>query len=120
MPTRNASPYEEMIQAATGAPDEVLGILEEIMRTEIFHSTLDWQSRGEFDAAARRAWAMYRSDRACYDAERDYRLARFRVFRAEAALGDARDAGDPAEIAAAEARHREAVEVRDSLYRQAF
>ncbi len=48
--------YRDIISSATGVTDlEVIGELEEIMRHDIFHSTLDWQTREELEDAARLA-----------------------------------------------------------------
>jgi len=68
---RSAKPtgYQAMIQVATGAPDKLLPALERIMRRDVFHSTLDWQSAAEFNLGARQALALYRRDAAFYDAE---------------------------------------------------
>ena len=44
MQRQNASPYSQLIAAATEAATSKLAILENIMRDEIFHSTLDWQT----------------------------------------------------------------------------
>jgi hypothetical protein len=51
--------YAKMISEATGVTDpEDLAYIEDIMRNDIFHSTLDWQSKKEFDDAAREAKAL--------------------------------------------------------------
>ena len=49
--------YQQMIQRATGCSEAEAGEVEEIMRHDIFHSTLDWQTRAIFDKAARMAVA---------------------------------------------------------------
>mgnify|MGYP001594854238 CR=1 FL=1 len=54
--------YTQMIQAATGCTDAEAREAEEIMRHDIFHSTLDWQSRSLFDKAARLAVAVLRDE----------------------------------------------------------
>jgi hypothetical protein len=58
--------YKELISEATGVTDsDKLEEIEEIMRHEIFHSTLDWQTKEEFDKAAKeahellKAWGSY-------------------------------------------------------------
>ena len=90
-----------MIQVATGAPEKLLPTLERIMRRDVFHSTLDWQSAAEFDRGARQAHALYRRDAAFYDAE-TAQLAAFFVFaQAEQALARARADGDANSIAEA-------------------
>ena len=94
--------YQAMILAVTGAPESLLPTLERIMRRDIFHSTLDWQSAAEFARGARQALALYRRDSDFYDAETS-QLAAFFVFsKAEQALACARADGNPNLIAEAE------------------
>ena len=53
------SAYAEIIGDATGVTNpDVLSELEEVMRHDIFHSTLDWQTRGQLMKAAREAAAI--------------------------------------------------------------
>ena len=60
LPTaRRLTAYKERIAEATGAPDTILPILENIMREEVFHSTLDWQSDEQFTAGARQALRIF-------------------------------------------------------------
>ena len=48
--------YMETISKATGVTDEAqLNRIEDCMRNDIFHSTLDWQSRAQFNKGAREA-----------------------------------------------------------------
>lgn len=48
--------YHQLIAEATGHTDrEELDLIEDCMRTTIFHSTLDWQTRDQFIAGAREA-----------------------------------------------------------------
>jgi hypothetical protein len=54
-----------------------------IMREEIFHSTLGWQTRERLTDAAR-----LRADRELYEVDRAGRLAILREMRAEAALSE--------------------------------
>ena len=60
------SPYSEIITAATAARGDDAVMIEEIMRTEIFHSTLDWQSRAQLEEAARAALKILRANRRFY------------------------------------------------------
>lgn len=95
--------YEDMIAKATGAPSELLPILENIMRDEVFHSTLDWQSSAQFREGARKAHRIYLEDADFYDAASRHRRASFRLLTAENALDSARKSGaEPEAIAAAE------------------
>jgi len=47
--------YQQIIKEATGCPDKDLQELEDIMRDVIFHSTLDWQTKGQLKKAAKEA-----------------------------------------------------------------
>lgn len=51
--------YQESIIAATGCTPEEAPVLEEIMRHTIFHSTLDWQTKKQFDKGARDAYDVH-------------------------------------------------------------
>lgn len=105
MPTKKLRPgsYQAQIADATGAPDEILPILERILREEVFHSTLDWQSAAQLRAGARKAYRLYLGDTAFYDAFDRHHRASYRLFAAENALAGAREAGaEPADLAAAE------------------
>ena len=100
--TSKPTGYRAMIQAATGAPEKLLPTLERIMRRDVFHSTLDWQSSAEFARGARQALALYRKDAAFYDAE-TAQLAAFFVFaQAEQTLARTRADGNANAIAEAE------------------
>lgn len=45
--------YRDLISRATGVTDvEELDAIEDIMRDSIFHSTLDWQTKEDLEAAA--------------------------------------------------------------------
>lgn len=93
-----------MIAEATGAKDDILPILEEIMRSEVFHSTLDWQSAAEFRSGARKAYRLYLADKAFYDANARWRRSVFRTLVAEQTLAQLREQLPAAKvIAAAEA-----------------
>ncbi len=94
--------YQAMIQAATGAPEKLLPTLERIMRRDVFHSTLDWQSATEFDRGARQALALYRRDAAFYDAETAQLAAFFAFAQADQALARAHADGDTSSITEAE------------------
>ena len=47
--------YEDLIIRATGVPGRDARYVEDIMRNDIFHSTLDWQTRAQLVRAARKA-----------------------------------------------------------------
>lgn len=77
------SGYEQDIVKVTGCSPEDAVMIEYIMREEIFHSTLDWQTAAQFNRAARRAAKMLAADREVY--EELFRLGReaFRRLQAE-------------------------------------
>ncbi|MBI4376521.1 MAG: hypothetical protein HY549_08735 [Elusimicrobia bacterium] len=57
--------YRDLIIKATGVNAKDAGYVEDIMREDIFHSTLDWQSRTQFVRGAREAVELlkvYRAD----------------------------------------------------------
>ena len=47
--------YQELIIKATGTNKTDAEYIEDIMRNDIFHSTLDWQSRTQLARAAKDA-----------------------------------------------------------------
>ena len=69
------NPCHHLIQRATGAPARDLALVENIMRDDIFHSTLDWQTREQLTAAARQAFALLQSNRDLYESGRASALA---------------------------------------------
>jgi hypothetical protein len=93
--------YEKLIAKATSASDTILPILENIMRDEVFHSTLDWQDDAQFTAGARRALRIFLSNRRLYETEAAFHHARITRLQAEQALAAARASGDANAIGAA-------------------
>lgn len=71
--------YEQMIVEDTGCPPPEAHKVESIMRQDVFHSTLDWLTRGEFRRGARKAWRLLNEYREDYEEE-------FRQCRAAAGL----------------------------------
>jgi len=59
----------KLIHEATQAPDHDLPVLEHIMRSDVFHSTLDWQSHEQLVAGAREANAILTANRELFDCE---------------------------------------------------
>lgn len=110
-------PYQALIHEATSAPVEILPILERIMREEIFHSTLDWQSRRQFFSAAKKAYRMYQNASGYYDLENDWHKARWQWALAEGALNEAKTTGDPDMIAEAKQNYDEKLALYDSSYK---
>lgn len=68
------SGYEKDIVEVTGCSPEDAVMIEYIMREEIFHSTLDWQTAAQFNRAARKAATLLAADREVY--EEFFRLGR--------------------------------------------
>ena len=79
------SSYRGMILEDTGCTADDAWLIEHIMREDIFHSTLDWQSRGELCHAARSAAKMLSENRDLYEQERAQTRAVFEEMRRAAA-----------------------------------
>lgn len=110
---QKASPYASIIAAATGAPESRLALLENLMRDEIFHSTLDWQTAEELAAGARKAHDLYQSAPGYFDGVQLLHLAEFRLAGLEDRLEKARKAADPVKTIELETKVRLA---RDSAH----
>lgn len=109
MQRQTHSAYADLIAAATGAGDDLLPILEKIMREEVFHSTLDWQSASQFRKGARQALVIYEENPKFFQAEMAFQRARFRMLKAEQDLSDlASKSTTSEELALAKAALREA------------
>lgn len=63
------TPLSRLIQTATNAPDEDLLLIEHIMRSDVFHSTLDWQNREQLVAGAKEANALLVNNRELFEFE---------------------------------------------------
>ena len=70
------NPYVKEIMQLLRCSETDARMVEHIMREDIFHSTLEWQSAGEFRQGARKAWRMLNENRADY--EEHFRLLRDR------------------------------------------
>jgi hypothetical protein len=55
--------YQKMIVELFDCPMEEVHIIEDLMRNEVLHSTLDWLSRDQFHTAAREAKSIFDNDR---------------------------------------------------------
>ena len=77
------SGYEKDIMEVTGCSAGDAVMIEHIMREEIFHSTLDWQTAAQFNRAARKAAKILAANRDIY--EECFRLTReaYERMRAE-------------------------------------
>jgi hypothetical protein len=96
---KKSSPYAPGIAFATGAPESILAILENLMREEIFHSTLDWQSQEQLDEGARQAYDLYRSAPLYYDGIANLQRSEFKLATLERRLENARKSGATSRIA---------------------
>lgn len=76
--------YRAMILEDTACTTDDAGLIEHIMREDIFHSTLDWQTRGELRRAACRAAKMLAQNRDLYEQEQAQARAVFEKTRAAA------------------------------------
>ncbi len=59
--------YQEMIIEDTNCTHDDAVMIEQIMREDVFHSTLDWQSRANFRKGARDAIKMLNENRLEYE-----------------------------------------------------
>ena len=75
------NPFHILIQEATGAPRSDLAMIENIMRNDIFHSTLDWQTREQLSSAARQAFRLLSENRDMYEFSRASALAALNEMR---------------------------------------
>lgn len=66
------SVYRRLIIEATGVNERDAGYVEGIMRDDIFHSTLDWQSRAQFVRGAREAVEMLKVYRTAPELSRHF------------------------------------------------
>ena len=56
--------YSKAISDATGVTDQdVLFDIEGVMREVVFHSTLDWQSKAQFDSGALQALELLEDEK---------------------------------------------------------
>lgn len=54
--------WKKLIQEATKCNDSQVEMIEDIMRDDVFKSTLDWQTREELSEAARLAYLLLKRD----------------------------------------------------------
>ena len=78
------NPIHRLIQRTTGAPARDLALIENIIRDDIFHSTLDWQTHEQLADAARQAFDLLNDNRELYESAQASALAVFHQMRAEA------------------------------------
>jgi hypothetical protein len=73
-----------MIIENTGCTGEDATMIEHIMREDIFHSTLDWQTRAQLRPAAREAAQLLEANRKLYEQEHTQARAIFEQMRKRA------------------------------------
>jgi hypothetical protein len=61
---------EDLIIEVTGCNSDDAAMIEHIMREDIFHSTLDWQTRSQLKRAAKQAARLLNENRDLYELER--------------------------------------------------
>ena len=76
------NPLHTVIQKATGASLNDLAMIENIMRDDIFHSTLDWQTCEQLSSAARQAFCLLNENRDMYEFSRASAIAALNEMRA--------------------------------------
>lgn len=59
----------KLIRRATSAPADDVDLIEHIMRSDVFHSTLDWQTEDQLAHGARQAFALLEANREMYAME---------------------------------------------------
>src|SRR5262245_4019196 len=74
------------IREVIPAPTKDIAMSESIMRDEIFHSTLEWQSYEQLADAARHAFARLNQNRELCELDNACRQAMFQKMRADSAL----------------------------------
>ena len=72
---------EKEIVEITGCAAADAAMIEYIIREEIFHSTLDWQTPAQFRRAARKAAKILAEDRPTYEAYFAMMRAQFQKMR---------------------------------------
>ena len=71
------NPYNRQIIEFTGCTEDDAGMIQDIMRNFIFHSTLDWQSAAQLRRAALEARQILEADRSPWE---EYRASCRQMF----------------------------------------
>jgi hypothetical protein len=88
----------QRITQATGIAPEHAHLIECIMREEVFHSTLDWQTADQIRDAAREAHRIFESDQDHYLAWDAYKRLHYCILSRETELREAEKQGDAMRI----------------------
>lgn len=67
MPEEYIGPYRELIIGFLRCSPDDARMVEDIMRNEVFHSTLDWQSEAQLRRGAEQAWRILEKDRESFE-----------------------------------------------------
>lgn len=81
------SAYKQMIIEDTGCNAADAAMIEDVMRNEIFHSTLDWQTRAQFRQGARKAAKVLEENRELFETYRARSHAVFEQTQQKRAAG---------------------------------
>ncbi|MGH9327536.1 MAG: hypothetical protein ACRD2B_12755 [Terriglobia bacterium] len=71
------SAYIKAIMEDTGCNPDDAAMIEDIMRNEIFHSTLDWQTRAQFCQGARQGARILDENRELFEDNRARTIGMF-------------------------------------------
>ena len=75
------SAYEDAIIEDTRCQRADAAMIEDIMRNEIFHGTLDWQTRAQFCQGARKAAKILEQNRELFESHRAQTRAVFEEMK---------------------------------------
>jgi len=95
---KRMNPMSQRIIQDTGIAPEHVEIIECIMREDVFHSTLDWQTAEQLRDGALEAVRLFVADRDHYLAWTAYKRLFSRVLRCESDLRKAQEQGDAMRI----------------------
>lgn len=76
--------YTQDIVDLLRCTEEEAVIIEDLMRSQIFHSTLDWVSERQFNKGAREAQRIFKNDRDFFLQAYADRRVLFHLWKAEA------------------------------------
>jgi hypothetical protein len=96
---KSLSFIHELICDEVMVSPQMASIIEQIMRDDIFHSTLDWQTAEELKDGARKAHELYKLAPNHFDTAAAQQAATYETMRASA---NARRTDEPEIIAKAE------------------
>ena len=102
---KTLNPLHRLIHDATDATADDLPLIENIMREEIFHSTLDWQTHEQLRGGAQQAFARLNEDRDLYELDAENGGAVLEQMRAEAAAREYPTPSNRAALELATQRH---------------